>query len=106
MEHATASVLSKTTATHPGHQPYQVYEGLQRLEYVRTHTQSLSGRSLGGLDRAAALPGQRRRGRSGGSVQEELEEVVSVEAFSESVVALRTPSIPDWLCEGLLVSVG
>ena len=39
-------------------------------------------------------------------VQEELEEVVSVEAFSESVVALRTPSIPDWLCEGLLVSVG
>ena len=52
-------------------------EGLQRLEYVRTHTQSLSGRSLGGLDRAAALPGQRRRGRSGGSVQEELEEVLS-----------------------------
>ena len=35
-----------------------VFKGLQRLEYVRTHTQSLSGRSLGGLDRAAALPGQ------------------------------------------------
>ena len=25
MEHATASVLRETTATHPGHQPYQVF---------------------------------------------------------------------------------
>ena len=75
-------------------------EGLQRLEYVRTHTQSLSGRSLGGLDRAAALPGQRRRGRSGGSVQEELEEVIEAKAFLEPVLNLssslalrRTPCV-------------
>ena len=69
-------------------------EGLQRLEYVRTHTQSLSGRSLGGLDRAAALPGQRRRGRRGGSVQEELEEVLQPKAFLE-------PDRNLLLCSGL-----
>jgi len=28
------------------------------IRVLRTHTQPLSGRSLGGLDRAAALPGQ------------------------------------------------
>ena len=51
-------------------------EGLQRLEYVRTHTQSLSGRSLGGLDRAAALPGMRRHGKRDGSLQESRQEEV------------------------------
>ena len=54
----------------------RVSKGLQRLEYVRTHTQSLSGRSLGGLDRAAALPGVRRHGKRGSSLQESRQEEV------------------------------
>ena len=47
-----------------------------------SHSRYLSGRSLGGLDRAAALPGVRRHGKRGSSLQESrLDEVVSVEAF-------------------------
>ena len=47
------------------------------IRALRTHTQSLSGRSLGGLDRAAALPGMRRHGKRDGSLQESRQEEVN-----------------------------
>ena len=49
-------------------------ESFQRVTEIRVRTvlttQSLSGRSLGGLDRAAALPGEQHSWRSGASLLE------------------------------------
>jgi hypothetical protein len=48
------------------------------IRALRTHTQSLSGRSLGGLDRAAALPGQLSAASAVASCRRAHEEVRSL----------------------------
>ena len=65
------------------------------IRALRTHTQSLSGRSLGGLDRAAALPGQLSAASAVASCRRAHEEVRSLglRAVSVSGAYQRRPVV-------------